>query len=65
MTIKHKCGDKVVENTATMKSEQRSSYRENFHYEGSGWHYWTETTFRVDKCCECGRSHEIAENKVL
>jgi hypothetical protein len=65
MTIKHKCGDNIVENVATSTSEQRSSYHENFHYEGSGWLYWIETYYTVSKCTKCGKSHRIKENQLL
>jgi hypothetical protein len=67
MTIKHKCGDKTVFNKATKEVEKHSSYSEHaaMHYEGGGWSYWTETTYTVDKCKECGKMHYLKERDLL
>jgi len=65
MTIKHKCDNEIVENNATIRTENRSSYHENFHSDFSPWHYWTEIYYVVKKCSKCGKSHEIKEDKLI
>jgi hypothetical protein len=67
MTIKHKCGDKTVSNKATRKTEKHSLYNEHadMHYEGGGWFHWFETTYTVDKCKNCGKTHLIKEDDLL
>lgn len=65
MTIKHKCEGKIVHNSAQVKTERRSSYHENFHSDESPWHYWIETTYHVDKCENCSKSHIIKQSEVL
>jgi hypothetical protein len=67
MTIKHKCGDKTVSNTATRKTEKRSSYSEHaaMHYGGDGWSHWDETSYTVDKCKKCGKLHYLKETELL
>jgi hypothetical protein len=65
MTIKHKCGKKIVSNKATFETVTHKSYHENFHYDGDGWSYWDETTFYVKNCNNCGESHTIKEEDLL
>jgi hypothetical protein len=67
MTIKHKCGDEIVSNSTTRKTENRSSYSEHaaMHYGGDGWSHWTETAYTVDKCTECGKLHYFKEDELL
>ncbi len=67
MTIKHKCGDKVVTNKATSETTEHKSYNEHaaMHYEGGGWHKWFETEYTVKKCVKCGGEHILNENQLL
>jgi hypothetical protein len=67
MTIKHKCGDEIVSNSTTRKTENRSSYSEHaeMHYEGGGWFHWTEITYTVSKSIKCGKSHFLKESELL
>lgn len=67
MTIKHKCGENVVENQATTKTDTRKKYNERaaMHYEGGGWSSWTDLYYIVDKCIICGNSHKLKESEVL
>lgn len=67
MTIKHKCGKEVVENKATTRTHKEKSYDEHaaMHYDCSGWSEWTVTTYIVDKCNKCGRSHELDEHNLI
>jgi ribosomal protein L32 len=62
MTIKHKCGKKIVSNKATFETVTHKSYHENFHYDGDGWSHWDELYFVIQKCRVCGEYHRFKEN---
>lgn len=61
MTIKHKCETELVSNKAISESINRSSYHENFNYDGDGWTRWIEINYKVEKCIRCGKPHYLNE----
>lgn len=68
MKVKHKCGKKVVSNEAKKETYTRRSYNEHaaMHYDcGDGWDTWTETSYLVEKCVKCGKSHYLKHHDLL
>lgn len=67
MTIKYKCKKKEVYGKATTKTNNRSHYDGHaaMHYDVGGWTRWTETTYYVNKCENCGKTHILNESEIL